>query len=61
MGQGKKGKRKKGGMGYIPYDYESAYRESIESMNEWFIEQMAGYRKKGLYALKEIKAGEQFK
>lgn len=60
MGQGKKGKRKKGGMGYIPYDYESAYRQSIESMNEWFIEQMAGYRKKTLYALKEIKAGDQF-
>lgn len=60
MGQGKKGKRKKGGMGYIPYDYESAYRQSIESMNEWFIEQMADYRKKNFYVLKEIKAGDQF-
>ncbi|WP_285823936.1 rolling circle replication-associated protein [Schaedlerella arabinosiphila] len=60
MGQGKKGKRKKGGMGYIPYDYESAYRQSIESMNEWFIEQMGRYRNKTLYALKEIKAGDQF-
>ncbi|EOS41554.1 hypothetical protein C808_00060 [Lachnospiraceae bacterium M18-1] len=60
MGQGKKGKRKKGGMGYIPYDYESAYRQYIESMNEWFIEQMAGYRKKNFYVLKEIKAGDQF-
>ncbi len=60
MGQGKKGKRKRGGMGFIPYDYESAYRQSIESMNEWFLEQLAGYRKKTLYALKEIKAGDQF-
>lgn len=44
---------------YIPYDYESAYTESIENMNEWFTMQLAKNRKKTVYALKEIKAGEQ--
>lgn len=44
---------------YIPYDYESAYTESIENMNEWFTMQLAKSRKKTVYALKEIKAGDQ--
>lgn len=56
----RKGKRKKRGMVYIPYDYEAAYAQSIEFMNEWFIEQMTAHRKTVVYALKEIKAGEQF-
>lgn len=55
-----KGKRKKKRKVFIPYDYESAYKQSIENLNEWFIEQMSGYKKKTIYALKEIKAGDQF-
>lgn len=53
-----KGKRKRG-MQYIPYDYEAAYNKSLEDMQEWFIEQMFKHGKKTIYALKEIKAGEQ--
>ena len=44
---------------YIPYDYESAYNQSLEDINEWFIGQLAKNRKKVIYALKEIRAGEQ--
>ena len=60
MCQMEKGKKKKKGMKYIPYDYEAAYSQSIEFMHEWLIEQMALHRKKVTYALKEITAGEQF-
>lgn len=55
-----KGKRKRIGMHYIPYDYEAAYAKSLEDMHEWFIEQMFKHGKKVIYALKEIKAGDQF-
>lgn len=51
------------GMQYIPYDYEAAYASSIELMHEWFVENMLNmhkHRKKVVYALKEITAGEQF-
>lgn len=58
MEKGKKGKRPR--RGFIPYDYEAAYTKSIEDMHEWFIEQMLEHRKKMVYALKEITAGEQF-
>lgn len=44
---------------YIPYDYEGAYNESLENINEWFIKELAKHRKKTVYALKEIRAGQQ--
>lgn len=44
---------------YIPYDYESAYNQSFEDINEWLIKELAKYRKKTVYALKEIRAGQQ--
>lgn len=53
-------KRKKRGIEYIPYDYEAAYNKQLEQLHEWFIEQMFKQGKKVVYALKEIKAGEQF-
>lgn len=56
MAVGKK-KRKKN---YVPYDYEAAYSRELEQMHEWFIEQMLKYRKKVIYALKEITSGSQF-
>lgn len=52
-------KRKKG-MTFIPYDYEAAYNKSIEDMHEFFVEQMFKQGKKVVYALKEIRAGDQF-
>lgn len=52
-------KRKKG-MTFIPYDYEAAYNKSLEDMHEFFIEQMFKQGKKVVYALKEIRAGDQF-
>lgn len=48
------------GMQYIPYDYETAYACSIEMMHEWFVNNMLKHRKKVVYALKEITAGDQF-
>ena len=54
----KKGKRKR--KRFVSYDYEAAYDKMIETLHEWVIEQMYLYRKKTVYALKEIKAGEQF-
>ena len=56
----KTGKRKKRGMNFIPYDYEAAFNKAMGDLNEWFIEQMFSHGKKMVYALKEIKAGEQF-
>ena len=58
--KGKTGKRKKRGMNFIPYDYEAAFNKAMGDLNEWFIEQMFSHGKKMVYALKEIKAGEQF-
>jgi hypothetical protein len=56
----KNGKRKRRrGMKYIPYDYEAAYCRSLEDMQEWFVEQMFKHGQKTIYALKEIKAGDQ--
>lgn len=54
-----KGKKKKQGMTFVPYDYEAAYNKSIEDLHEFFIEQMLKNRLKCVYALKEIRAGEQ--
>lgn len=51
---------RKRGMQYIPYDYEAAYNKSLEEMHEWFIENLFQHRKKVVYALKEITAGDQF-
>lgn len=44
----------------IPYDYEAAFNKSLADLNEWFVRQMAVHRKKVVYALKEITAGDQF-
>lgn len=58
--KGKTGKRKKRGMNFIPYDYEAAFNKALEDLHEWIVEQMFSRGKKMVYALKEIKAGEQF-
>ena len=47
-------------MTFIPYDYEAAYNKSLEDMHEFFVEQMFKQGKKVVYALKEIRAGDQF-
>ena len=51
---------RKRGVQYIPYDYEAAYNKAMEDMHEWFIENLFQHRKKVIYALKEITAGDQF-
>ena len=56
----KRGSRKKRGMVFIPYDYEAAYNKQLEQLHEWFVEQMFKRGKKVVYALKEIRAGDQF-
>ena len=60
MMKGKRGNKRKRGMQFIPYDYETAYQSQIDKLNELFIEEMFKHRKKVVYALKEITAGEQF-
>lgn len=55
-----KGKKKKRGMVFIPYNYEAAFNKNIEDIHEYFVEQMLKNRYKCVYALKEITAGEQF-
>ena len=55
-----KSKKKKRGMTFIPYDYEAAFNKSINDLHEYFVEQMLKNRFKCVYALKEIRAGEQF-
>lgn len=55
-----KSKKKKRGMTFIPYDYEAAFNKSINDLHEYFVEQMLKSRFKCVYALKEIRAGEQF-
>lgn len=52
-------KRKRKGMQPIPYDYESAYNKQLEQCSEWALENMFKHAK-AVYALKEIKAGDQF-
>ena len=56
----RKGRKKKRGIGFVPYDYEAAFNKAMGDLNEWFIEQMFSHGKKLVYALKEIRAGEQF-
>jgi hypothetical protein len=58
-GEKPKGSRRKRGMVFIPYDYEAAYKQQLEKLNEWFAELMFRQGKKVVYALKEIKAGDQ--
>ena len=53
-------KNRKRGKRFIPYDYEAAYSKQLEDLHEWVVENMFSYRKKVMYALKEIRAGEQF-
>ena len=50
-------KRKKRGMRPLEYDYEAAYQNSIEMLDEYFLEQIAKQNRKGLYACKEIYSG----
>lgn len=57
--KGQTRKRRKEGRVFVPYDYESAYSKIMEDMHEWFVEQMHVHRKKTVYALKEITAGDQ--
>lgn len=47
-------------MQFVPYDYEAAYSEQLTMIQEWSIENMFRRDRKALYALKEIKAGDQF-
>lgn len=56
----RRGNRRKRGMTFIPYDYEAAYNKSLEDMHEFFVEQLFKQGKKVVYALKEIRAGDQF-
>lgn len=58
--KGKTGKRKKRGMNFIPYDYEAAFNKQLENVHEWIVKRMFSHGKKMVYALKEIKAREQF-
>lgn len=58
MKQKGKRKKKKKGMQFVPYDYESAYNKQLEQYSEWTLENMFTHDKKVLYALKEIKAGD---
>lgn len=60
MIKGKRGSKRKRGMQFIPYDYETAYQSQIDKLNELFVEEMFKHRKKVVYALKEITAGDQF-
>lgn len=46
-------------MEYIPYDYEAAYSDRIDQLHELFAAQMFVHRKKVVYALKEIRSGDQ--
>ncbi len=52
--------KKHRGMTYIPYDYEAAFNKQIETIHEYFVEQMIKNKFKCTYACKEITAGEQF-
>lgn len=53
-------KKRRRGRRPIPYDYEAAFTQQVEQMHEWFVEQMRRQaRKKTVYALKEIRAGDQ--
>lgn len=54
-----KGKRKRKGIQSVPYDYEAAYNKQLEQFSEWALENMFAHSK-AVYALKEIKAGDQF-
>lgn len=51
--------KKKGEKKYIEYDYEAAYTSQMEKVNEIFAETMLKSRGKAVYALKEIRAGNQ--
>ncbi|MDE6314046.1 MAG: hypothetical protein K2M46_10615 [Lachnospiraceae bacterium] len=52
-----KGRKRKGKI--VDYDYEEQINQSLENIHEWFIEELLKGRVKSIYALKEIKAGEQ--
>lgn len=52
--------KKKRGMVFVPYDYETVFRKNIEDLHELFVEEMLKYRYRCVYALKEIISGKQF-
>ena len=45
MIKGKRGSKRKRGMQFIPYDYETAYQSQIDKLNELFVEEMFKHRK----------------
>lgn len=53
-------KKKKKGMVFIPYDYEAAFQQNLDSLHELFVEELLKNRYKCVYTLKEITAGDQF-
>lgn len=55
----KRRSRRKRGIAYIQYDYEAAYDKQLEQLHEMFVEQLFRHNKKVVYALKEIRAGDQ--
>lgn len=52
-------RRKKKSKYFIPYDYEAAFQSQVEALHEMFLEEMLKHGYKCLYALKEIRSGEQ--
>lgn len=53
-----KGRRKRG-IQYVSYDYESAYCNRLEDLDDFFVKNIFQEYKKVMYALKEIRSGEQ--
>lgn len=52
-------KREKKRNEWIPYDYEAAFRQSLEDIDEFFVKALVAHNRKMIYALKEIIAGNQ--
>lgn len=50
---------KRQGKKFVPYDYEAAYQNHLELLDEYFVEQMLKEKVKCIYATKEIRSGEQ--
>ena len=44
---------------FAPYDYETAYKNHLEKLDEYFVNQMMKEKVKCIYATKEIRSGEQ--
>ncbi len=52
----KKGRKRDG---WVLYDYEAAFRQSLEDIDEFFVKALREHNRKMVYALKEIIAGDQ--